>query len=460
MTLPHSLTRCALGGIATLCLLVPVFAASAETLPDGFPTRRGELVFFRANVFERPTEHQALFDWLGRFDLLVTNGHGLADEQTRKTLQSGGSKLFLYAWANGFYVDEAERQQQDGPWRSDLVDNHRDWLLCAEPMGSQMGPLAYYFDYSKPEMVDYFAQRLAEYRARTGYDGIFFDYSWSKALPDEVGRLWDRLHPDLPYDRALIGFYNRLRELDPGIVIFTNQAYRAQEPLLAAADWDMTESAATSHAWGPKIEVQDVWGPVPTAEEGQLLETFFRPWTGQWGLEGICREIEAAIGRAAPRKGFVYLDYARPLHSKAESGALAESLDIEAIYYSYCAAALWGRRTFCSGWFGWQQTPGREYSGPLYFADLGKPLGTGPSTLKGVVIREYERGLVALMTSTEPVDIAYRLCDGGEGGSWDLFASAPAEISGDYLRIRLAPSTSPLSGTERPAGRVYLKTGR
>ncbi len=154
-----------LGGIATLGLLVPVFAASVETLPDGFPTRRGELVFFRANVFERPSEHQALFDWLGRFDLLVTNGHGLADEQTRKTLQSGGSKLFLYAWANGFYVYEAERQQQDGQWRSDLVDNHRDWLLCAEPMGSQMGPLAYYFDFSKPEMVDYFAQRLAEYRA-------------------------------------------------------------------------------------------------------------------------------------------------------------------------------------------------------------------------------------------------------------------------------------------------------
>jgi len=245
----------------------------------------------------------------------------------------------------------------------------------------------------------------------------------------------------------------RLRELDPGIVVFTNQAHRSSQPIVAEADWDMTESAATSHAWGPRVEALDVWGPVPQAQGGEIAGTFFRGWPGQWGIEGIHRQIEARLLTTAPREGFVYLDYMRPLY-RTVGDDLTADLDIEAVYYSYCAAALWGRAAFCSGWFA-----GREYDGPLYFADLGEPLGDGPRVVSGVAVREYERGLIALATEAAAVEATYRLAQCEEGSLYDLFSGRWLDVRRQRARIALAPSVG-LSGTPRPSARVYLKTTR
>jgi len=430
-------------GLAAMIVWLSLCTCSwAESLPDGFPTRRGPLVFFWARVLAQPDKYASEFEWVSKFDLLVTNGQGLASPATRQALQRRGCKLFIYFWTNGFYKHKVGATLQDGTWRTEIATDHLDWLLSPETLPSNMGPPAYYFDLTNDELVEYLCEHLACFRARTGYDGIFFDYAASYALPEPVAELWDKLHPDVPYDRAVAGFLRRLRAKDPDILIFTNQVYRATEPVLPDVDYDMTESSGTSWAWGPMTQVDDE----------EIRETYFRPWPGKWGIEGIYGNIEHHLTTTPPRKGFVYLDYMQPLYHRSRDGELVPRLDREAVYYSYCAAALWGRPSYCSGLHG-----GIEYRGPLYFADLGEPLGTGYRELAGVVVREYERGLVVLMKQPHAVSFDYTLQQPTSGHLYDLFSSRWIRLSGNRVSLRLRPSRGRPSGTARPAGRVYLK---
>ena len=96
-------------------------AGPAERLPDGFPTTRGQLAFFNAIVYMDPEANARQLERLSHFDLLVTNGVGVADEQTRAMLQGRGCRLFLYWWANGFYEADIVSAAQDARWRDELA---------------------------------------------------------------------------------------------------------------------------------------------------------------------------------------------------------------------------------------------------------------------------------------------------------------------------------------------------
>jgi len=430
--------------MVALCTLMPACEADVETLPVGFPTRRGVATFFDPMMLPTPVEDAPYFKWVSSFDLLLTNGYEFARAPTREALHEQGCKLFLYVWTNAFYEHELEMALPEGRWRNELLADHPDWLLSPEPLPSAMGPPAYYFDFDNAELVSYLCTRLASFRAQTGYDGLFFDYAGVYGLPQEVAELWDQIHPDLPYDRALLGFFRRLREIDPQVLIFANQAYRSDEPLLGEVDYDMAESYATSFAWGPEVQT----------EEQTFNETFFRPWSGDFGIERLYRAIEERLNLTPPRHQFIYLDYDRSRYRKAEDGRVTTELDTEATYYSYCAAALWGRPSYC--WSVWGE--GHHYRGPLYFADLGAPLGDGPEQLDGLVLREYQRGLIAMMTGTDAVDVEYTLRTRTGAGLYDLFASDWVAKHGRQVRLHLEPSTSDISGVARPSARVYLKS--
>ena len=426
-------------------VVAPVCAGDIETVPPGFPTRRGAFAFTNAAVLARPEENPDAINWLSRFDVLLANGVGIADQETRARLQGEGCKLFLYFWTNGIYEGPPSPDPPYGDWCEDLVRHSADHLLSPRPLPSLGGRPAYYFDFASEPLRSRLCDELAVARAATGYDGIFLDYAGEYALPPQVLGLWRARHSGLPYDAALAAFLALLRERDPGCLIFTNQAFRSAQPILADVDYDLAESYATSHAWGPETNV-GVKG---------VRETYFRSWPGQSGVEGMYRACIETLRRTPPRGGLFFLDYARPRYRRVGDEALQTALDLEAVYYSYCAAALWGQHSFCSGWYA-----GYEYRGPLYFVDLGQALGEGPEELDGVVVREFDRGLVALMTTIDPVRIDYELQAGQRMSLYDLFASTWIRERAGQYRLQLAASRRGVSGAAHPVGRVYLKAGR
>jgi hypothetical protein len=178
--------------------------------------------------------------------------------------------------------------------------------------------------------------------------------------------------------------------------------------------------------------------------------TFLRPWQGPGGLQdmygGLCQRLRVG----GPRQQLLCLDYMRPRVTRGRTG-WQQDADVEAVYYSFCAAALQGLSSFCSGWYG------VEYRGPLYFADLGPPLGQRPREIGGLAVRECERGLVALMTGKEPAEATWMLREPAAAGLYDLFNGARLPCRGRLVRLRLTPSLCEATGENRPSARVYLK---
>jgi hypothetical protein len=330
----------------------------------------------------------------------------------------------------------------DGVWRQELLRTHPEWLLSPESLEGPPGtPPSYYYDFASSELLTYLARQISTIRAAEGYDGTFFDYAGAYALPEAVAELWRRIHPDLLYDAALAGFFRALRTADPRTLIFTNQAVRGDPELLPTVDYDMVESYGTSFAWGPVVKVDG---------EGLPL-SYRRPWEGPGGIKAVMAPVMARLRTGAPRGSLFCLDYMRPVLVR-EGGEWQQGVDTGAVYYSYCAAALWGLNASCSGWYG------QEYRGPLYFADLGKPLGEGPVELEGVVVREYERGLVVLLREARAAEVTYRLQANSGVRLYSLMDEKTIGTGDGAVTLRLRPTRVALADAPQPVGRVYLKT--
>lgn len=417
--------------------------AVGETLPEGFPQRRGVLVFVPTSALLAPEPHR--LEWLSRFDLILTNGYDIAPERIRVLLQSAGSHLFLYVWSNGFTTQEARAGLPQSPWWRELLERHPQWLLNREPLPGPPGtPPSYYFDLSASELRQWLAAQLAHWRGETGYSGFFLDMAGSTALPERVLALWQATRPGLSYDQAFVELLRAVRDADPQAIIMTNQAFRTLPAALALVDYDLTESYGTSYDWGPRATVGDL----------TLAETFYRGWQGPAGLKALYAQVEKALAHAQPRRGFIYLDYMRPRYRPpaAEGQPWQPEVDAEAVYYSYVAARLWGQESFCSGWFA-----GMEYEGPLYFADLGRPLGDGPQEVGAAVMREYERGLVALLSGPIAAEVEVPLM-AASAELYDIFSDQVIPLREGRAMIRMEPARSQLTGAVTPVGRVFLKT--
>jgi hypothetical protein len=434
-------------------------ASLAETLPEGFSVRQGPLLLCHAADLAKDDIAPADLERLCRFRLIVTNGYGFPAARVTQALRAHGCKLFHYFWANGF--TEGERLSTslpDGLWRQKLRREHPEWLLAAEPLAGPPGtPASYYYDFAHPEGVAFLAAQIARTRAQGGYAGTFFDYAGAYALPKAVAELWQRKHPGVPYDRALARFFVALRAADPQTLIFTNQSVLGDPTLLPTSDYDMVESYGTSFLWGPVAKLKGEDFPL----------SFRRPWDGPGGIKAMYGPLRERLKQAPPRGGLFCLDYMRPHLEKArgaavlaagphalprEDGDWRQVTDIEAVYYSYCVAALWGLESYCSGWYG------LEYQGPLYFADLGRPLGEGPEEAGGMVIREYERGLVALLAEPRAAQVTWRLRANSGPRLCNLLTGRPVAVRDGKVTLRLRSTRTPLTEAAYPVGRVFLKT--
>lgn len=94
---------------------------AVERLPEGFPTRRGPFVFVKAEVLADPPKHAEDFAWIQQFEVVLTNGLGIAEAAVREQLQKQGCRLFLYFWTNGFYEGPQADNPPYGTWLENLV---------------------------------------------------------------------------------------------------------------------------------------------------------------------------------------------------------------------------------------------------------------------------------------------------------------------------------------------------
>ena len=417
-----------------------VYAAEVEPVP-----RKGVFAFYYA-----PQLTPEDLSWAKRFKVFVS-GAILPPSQIQE-LKRAGTKLFLYEWITGFYLGKDGENSTNNSWESSVKKGKPEWLL--NPQQPDAGPdgqhRAYYYDPFHPELRFAWAKRLAQTLKDSGYDGVFFDLVGSGSVPRDLLKVYDERHLEMPYDQALAGFLRSLRRLRPEALLFTNQGYRVPESYLSVADYKLSESLMTSYAWGESVRIY---------VEGEGLvekqESFYRPWEE---LKRHTETITTDIERVNPKLKIYHLNYVNPLYVPTgrtetidgrEYPVFRKEMDRPAIYYGYAAAKLWGQESY-------SPAPELMHFGQddIYFIDLGKPLGEGYEERDGLVMRYYEKGVVALNRSgqRQTADLASRLIPPGTDKLFDCYARKVQQ----GFTVTLEPTVSPASGRTYPVGRIYL----
>ncbi len=422
-------------------------AAESESFPSELESSSGRGIFA---FYYAPQLTPEELHWAKRFKVFVS-GAVLPASQIQE-LKRAGTKLFLYEWLTGFYLDANGGNPANNSWESLVHRGKPQWLL--NPARPDPGPdgqhRAYYYDPSHPELRFAWAKRLAQTLQDSGYDGVFFDLVGSPSVPRDLLKIYDERHPDISYDQALAGFLRSLKRLRPEASLFANQGYRIPESYLPGANYDLSESLMTSYAWGERVRIY---------VEGEGLvekqESFYRPWDE---LKRHVESIETDIRRENPELKIYHLNYVNPLYAPTgrtetieghEYPVFRMGPDRPAIYFGYVAAKLWGHESYSPA-----PQAMRFGQDDIYFVELGKPLGDRYEERDGLAIRYYEKGVVALNPSgqKQSSDLASRLVPPGVDKLFDCYARKVQQ----GLTVTLEPTVSPASGLAYPAGRVYL----
>lgn len=431
--------------IGALVLAVPTSAGSVAG--DGFGGCSAAQGGFAFHYTARLTVDELA--WLRRFRIVVP-GEVLPADQIR-ALKDEGAELFFYDWLTGFYLDAKPGEGDRHSWEAFVRRARPRWLLNADrpDAGPDGRGRAYYYDPFAPDLRLARSGRLAEKRRQASYAGVFFDLVGSASVPESVMREFNARHAESPFDEALREQLQTLKRMQPGALIFTNQGYRTPHAYLPVTDYDLSESLMTSYEWGQTVElVLEREGLVRTRE------TFYRPWED---LKPILNSIDAAVKRYNPAVKMFHLNYVNPSFRPAgrkeqvagtEYDVFRKEVDRAAIYYGYVAAKLWAHESY---------SPSETVAlvqDPVYFSDLGKPLGSGWEERDGLVRRYYEKGVVALnpASATRTADLGSPLVPADVRDLWDCYEGK--SVGG--LAVVIVPTTSPASGRTYPAGRVYL----
>ena len=299
-------------------------------------------------------------EWYTQFEILVTGA--ILPPALSKTLKATGSKLIAYEWTSAYYP---------GDWVSAAEQWQRrvkpDWRITASPVGggaAAPGKTAHWYDFGDPAFIGARAKYLAGLLDATGYDGFFFDTPGAEQLPPAVKEAFAQRHPKLDYNACQGQFFAALRkELTPGKLIFTNQAFRHAAEMLPHADLDLTESYFT-------------------AENGAA--TLFRPWhdpVKPWeSIRTPLEQLVVTAQRKWPRVRFVHVNYAAPG-------------DKHALLYGYAGAKLFNNDSYLI----MPSDSGAEQS-PVYGFDAGRPLTASyeQDADAGAAWRRFERCVVAI----------------------------------------------------------------
>lgn len=208
--------------------MIALLLAAALTVPSQAAEKRGVVAFHYGPAL---TEKQ--LEFFGKFDVLVT--HDPLPRAQVDALHERGTKLALYEWTVAFYRSLV----QPGTWQAQLLRG-RSQLLNRRALRGHAGAEdadAFYYDphdYAEPR-----SNAIVKRLRAIGYDGVFFDTTTFESVHPKALAEYHKRY-DEHYDAAVARFLKVLRA--KGVLIVTNQGYRAAEHYLPHAHYDITES--------------------------------------------------------------------------------------------------------------------------------------------------------------------------------------------------------------------------
>jgi len=451
--------------------------AGMPCFPNGVPVlEKGGFIFFTPGVFQKPKnqvearQRNERLEWIKRFRICLTNGYvNFADKDLRE-LHAAGCELFIYRWFNGFYTSEILADDTPAATKSYLrqfpeivklfrqIHSRPEWLLNPRNpiQGGGATHPAYFYDYANPEFRRFYAESIRRHLETAQYDGIFFDYIGSWALPTEIKGVWETKHPGSTYDEAGIEFLKELREVIGTKRIFGNQAYRLPEAYHDIIDYDASESLATSFVWGKKAKVY-----MEGMGEKQVLDTFYRPWDGPGGYKETARR-RLAMARKMPRMQICDINYLQPWRVPTgetvevegkQTPVYTRRTDRPAIFYGYAISKLVGGCVFASDWYA------RGYGkDDIYFLDLGKPVDARFVETRDAVARYYENGFVVVTRTNGRVHFKPdpKCPPAGITELWDVYEGIRVHDWTWHGTVTVFPAYYPSTRSYYPSGRVYI----
>ena len=292
--------------------------------------------------------------------------------------------------------------------------------------------------------------------SEANYDGVFFDYIGSWALPEEIKQMWQTKHPRRTYDEASAEFLKELREALGTKRIFGNQAYRASEEFYDLIDYDCSESLATSFVWGKEAKLF-----LEEESEKTVRDTFYRPWDGSNGYKEAARERLATVAKK-PRVRVCDINYLLPWRvptgRSAEVGGrsvpvFTQRTDRPAIFYGYAISKLVGGYTFASDWY----AEGYGQDG-VYFLDLGEPLDKRYVETPEAVARYYQNGFVVVTRAAGRVVFQPdpKLLPPTVTDVWDVYEEIRVRDWASQRAVTIDAAYYPSTQSYYPSGRVYM----
>jgi len=461
-------TLLALSGALALCGYImldnppPPNTATSFYPPNVAALKKGDFVFFSNSIFASGERKAEDFNYIQRFQICLTNGYENFTGNDLEELHAASCEVFLYLWFNGFYEKELAPKDKDRfPFITQAfreIYSRPEWVLNhANPIqGSGATYPAYFFDYNSAPFRKYFVDFIQRRLAETHYDGIFFDYIGSWALPEDVKALWSRKYPHITYDQAAIQFLKELREAIGQKRIFGNQAYRLSEDYYPYIDYDLSESHGTSFAWGKEAEIY-LKGRGIT----KVRETFYRPWDGPNGYKQLSKPLREKAAKN-PHVRVFDLNYLQPWYvptgeqvqlNGKQIPVFIERTDRPAIFYGYALSKLVNIPSFASDWY----APGYGKD-DIYFLDLGHPVDESFHEYAEVVVRYYEKGFVVITRKSGLIHFEpeAQYLPPGITGLWDIFEGTRVWTEARHHRITIYPAYYPATKSYYPSGRVYV----
>ncbi|WP_457630776.1 hypothetical protein [Oceanithermus sp.] len=445
---------------AALAFALLLGGCSAREPAPAYDTRPGAYA-----TAPLPLEDEDL-EWYSRFALVESGDLHEPGDPDLAELRRRGTRFLLYDWmpAGYHYTDGgpdfplmqwvyANREQltlnPDGPFPH-CEEAGYDW--CED----------YYYNLGSDELLE---RRVADVTGNleaAGAAGVFFDWGPGVFIEEDayapIRQRFAELNPGCDYLAAVGGFYSRLRAAMPDRLIVSNQGFRNPENVLPYVDYDITESYAVSDGeLGRRLYLAgrgwtDVPGTVyfpvsPDFRHGELRDT----------IELLDYLSELASRYAGGRfGGYVYLGYAAP--EFVQTGTLADGTAVyearpprAAIYYGYAVPLL-------KGWTGYTEVPWdrRLERLPLYFADLGAPLGDDYEDHGGYFLRCYEKGLVVVGEGALAGELTLRSPCIAAGRVYDLYRRKWLRAGTGELTVNVEPAVDEASGGPAPWGRVFV----
>jgi hypothetical protein len=452
----------------TLRISSAISAEHSSFYPRGVRSLpQGDFLFFSNQVFQDEAFKAACFKELTRHRVCLTNGYAIFQENDLETLQAAGCELFIYRWFQGFYKHELSGESNymlQHPLMLQLFNHiHKQpgWILNPEePMqGSGAVSPAFFFDYMNESFRSYFVDSIKRRLDDIGYDGVFFDYIGSWALPAELQALWDRKYPETSYDTAGIQFLSELRAAIGTKRIFGNQTYRLEDGYFQYIDYDLSESHATSFVWGKEAEIYlENEGPK------KIVETFYRAWDDGPGHSGY-RSIAATKMKRAeqfPHVPIFDLNYLQPWYvptgdfvevGERREPVYTKRIDRPAIFYGYALSKMHGGVSFASDWYA--PGYGRE---DLYLLDLGEPLSDQPAETADAVVRYFANGFVVVTRSNRRIRFApnEHMVPPQAAELWDVYEGTRVWNWPARREVEIFPAHYPATDSYYPSGRVFI----